>query len=70
MTNQPYANNSWYGGYHGRRKREIMNEINKKARSFGLIDKDLDLDDLLPSASTMLNTVITNLGKSMDKFSK
>ena len=69
FNNQPaYANNPWYG-YHGRRKREIVDEINRKAKSFGLIDKDIDLDGLLPSASTVLNT-ITNLGKSIQNFSK
>ena len=65
----PYANNPWYGGgYHGRRKRDISAELNRKAKSFGLIDKELDFDALLPSASSMLETVITNLGRSMQKL--
>lgn len=70
FNSTPYANNPWSYGYHGRRKRDIAAELNKKAKSFGLIDKDLDLDSLMPSSSTILNTVITNLGKSIQKFTK
>lgn len=66
----PYAANPWYGlggggGYHGRRKRDVTAELNRKAKSLRLINKNLDLDALLPSASTMLETVITKLGKSI-----
>lgn len=67
--NTPYLNQPFFpGGYsHGRRKREIAAELNKKARSLNLIDKDIDFDSLMPSASTILNRVITNLTKSMEK---
>lgn len=67
----PYASNPWYGGsaggYHGRRKRDISAELNRKAKSLGLIERDLNFDALLPSASTMLETVITSLGRSLQE---
>lgn len=67
----PYAGgNPWYGGYHGRRKRDVTAELNRKAKSLGLIDRDLDLDSLLPSASTLLETVLTNLGRSLQEQKK
>ena len=66
----PYANNPWYGGYHGRRKRDVAADLNRKAKSLGLIDRDLNLDALLPSASTVLEKVITNLGQSMQKLAQ